>query len=82
MDHGVEVEKNQIGVFLRISTDETSFYQTFFEDRLENMKSELSPEIRIESPEGKDGWAEALFLSVRLDDIDTLDMSTEDLQLK
>jgi len=74
--------KNQIGVFLRINNDETSFYQTFFEDRLENMKAELSPEIRIESPEGKDGWAEALFVSVRLDDIDTLDVSTEDLQLK
>ena len=73
--------KDKIGVFLRVSGDNINFYNEFFSDRMDALRSEISPEIRIEMPEGKDGWAEAFFLSVRLDGVDTLDSSTEQLQI-
>jgi len=74
--------KDRLGVFLRISNDDLNFYQSFFEERLEAMKAEVSPDIRIETPEEKNGWAEALFVSVALNDIDTLDPKTEETQIK
>ena len=74
--------KDKIGIFLRIAGDDVEFYQQFFSDRMNSLKAEISPDIRIELPEGKDGWAEAFFLSLRLDDIDTLNPATEKRQLE
>ena len=74
--------KDKLGVFLRINNDEVNFYRSFFEERLEAMKAEVSPDIRVETPEGKSGWTEALFISVALKDIDTLDPKTEETQIK
>jgi len=74
--------KDRLGVFLRIDNDEVNFYKSFFEDRLEVMRDEISPDIRVETPEGKSRWAEALFISVAWDDIDTLDPKNEETQIK
>ena len=49
---------------------------------MNSLKAEISPDIRIELPEGKDGWAEAFFLSLRLDAVDTLNPETEKRQLE
>jgi hypothetical protein len=74
--------KDKIGIFLRIAGEDIDFYQQFFSERIDTLKAEISPDIRIEVPEGKDGWAEAFFLSLRLDDIDTLNLATETRQLE
>jgi len=74
--------KDKIGIFLRIAGDDVEFYQQFFSDRMNSLKAEISPDIRIELPEGKDGWAEAFFLSLRLDAVDTLNPETEKRQLE
>ena len=76
------IKESRLAVFLRISNDDVNFYQSFFEERLEAMRNEISPDIRIEIPEGKSGWTDALFISVTLDDIDTLDSKTEETQIK
>ena len=57
------------------------FYNKFFNDRMETLKSEISPEIRISMPEDKNGWEDAFFLSVNLGGLDTLDPSTEQMQI-
>ena len=49
---------------------------------MDALRAEISTDIRIELPEGKDGWAEAFFLSLRLDNVETLDTSTENRQLE
>lgn len=74
--------KDKIGIFLRLARDDIEFYQQFFSDRIVSLREEISPAIRIETPEGKDGWGDALFLSIRLDDIDTLNPDTETFQIE
>ena len=65
MDHGLAF-KDKIGIFLRIAGDDVEFYQQFFSDRMNSLKAEISPDICIELPEGKDGWAGVfLITSVR-----------------
>ena len=75
--------KDRIGIFLRITGDRIDFYEQFFRDRMGALKAEISPDIRIELPDDKDdGWSAAFFLSLRVDNIDTLDPRTENRQLE
>lgn len=73
--------KDKIGIFLRVAGGNSEFYNKFFNDRMETLKSEISPEIRISMPEDKNGWEDAFFLSVNLGGLDTLDPSTEQMQI-
>jgi hypothetical protein len=74
--------KDKMGIFLRVTGENIDFYEQFFSERLDALRAEISTEIRMELPEGKDGWAEAFFLSLRVDNVDTLDPSTENRQLE
>lgn len=74
--------KDKIGIFLRVAGDDAEFFHKFFNERIDALKEEISPEIRIELPEDKNGWAEAFFLSLRLDNVDTLNQATEDRQIE
>jgi len=75
--------KNQIGVFLRIDGDNIRKYQDFFTEQLELMQVEISPDIRLETPEeGTTGWSTALFVAVRKDDVDIYDPTTIEQQIE
>jgi hypothetical protein len=74
--------KDKIGIFLRVAGDDVEFYHKFFSERFDALREEISPDIRIELPEEKNGWAEAFFLSLRLDNVDTLNADTEHSQIE
>lgn len=73
--------KDRIGVFLRINSVNLDEYFDFFNGRLEQMKIEISQDIIVEIPDEKGDWSAALFIGVTLYDVDTLDPSTEEMQL-
>jgi formylmethanofuran dehydrogenase subunit E-like metal-binding protein len=56
-------------------------YFDFFNDRLEQMKIEISQDITVAIPDEKGDWSKALFIGVTLYEVDTLDPSTEKMQL-
>lgn len=75
--------KNQIGVFLRIDGDNIRKYQDFFTEQLELMQVEISPDIRLGTPdEGTTDWSTAFFVAVRKDDVDIYDPTTIEQQIK
>ena len=47
------------------------------------MQVEISPDIRLETPEeGTTGWSTALFVAVRKDDVDIYDPATIEQQIE
>lgn len=75
--------KDQIGVFLRIDGVDIPKYKVFFEERLDLMREEISPDISVSIPaEGGDGWSTALFISVNDSEIDIYDPNTIDHQIE
>lgn len=75
--------KNQIGVFLRIDGDNIRKYQDFFTEQLELMQVEISPDIRLETPEeGTTDWSMAFFVAVHKDDVDIYDPTTIEQQIE
>lgn len=74
--------KDRIGVFLRINSVNLEGYFNFFTDRLDQMRLEISQDITVEIPSGKDEWSKALFVGVTLYGVDTLDPTTERMQIE
>ncbi|MDA9020044.1 hypothetical protein N9H60_02570 [Flavimaricola sp.] len=73
--------RDRIGVFLRIDSENIDEYFEFFTGRLEQMRAEISPDISVDIPDQKEGWRKALFVGVTLYGVDTLDPTTESMQI-
>ena len=74
--------KNSIGVFLRITGEDVARYQEFFEGQLDILKNEISPDVRLQTPDAASNkWSSAFFIVVTYKDIDTLDPKNEEFQI-
>lgn len=74
--------KDRIGVFLRYSGTEIEEVEKFFSERIENLKNEVSPEITVKYDSSAKGWSKAVFIGVTRDNVDTLDVETEEEQIE
>ena len=54
--------KDRIGAFIRLTDDDADQHIKFFEERIDAMKSEISPDIDIGYPNGKGDWSNAYFI--------------------
>ena len=67
--------KDRIGAFIRLTDDDADQHIKFFEERIDAMKSEISPDIDIGYPDNKRDWSNAYFIGTVLE-IDTQDPKT------
>ena len=73
--------KDRIGAFIRLTDDDADQHIKFFEERIDAMKSEISPDIDIGYPDNKRDWSNAYFIGTVLE-IDTQDPKTAPEQIK